>query len=349
MNLDALNQLPGPLLAWYDQNRRILPWREQPEPYRVWVSEIMLQQTRVEAVIDYFQRFMAALPTVEALANAPEEMLLKLWEGLGYYSRVRNLQKAAKIIMEQHQGQVPCSYKDILALPGVGQYTAGAICSIAFGLPVPAVDGNVLRVASRIAGDSSNTSLEKVKQAYREKIKEIIPPGAASQFNQGLMELGAIICLPNGAPKCLLCPACGFCAACRGGNPQDYPVKAAKQPRRTENRQVILLVSPFGVALRQRPAKGLLAGIWEFPNWLEEEVSPIGQLGCALGKKIALGKAKHIFTHIQWNMEGSLYLTEPFPLPAGWRWASRRELKEEIALPSAFRAYTKQLLAGDWI
>lgn len=348
MDMDCLNQLPQPLLFWYDQNRRILPWREQPEPYQVWVSEIMLQQTRVEAVIDYFNRFMEALPTIEALADAPEELLLKLWEGLGYYSRARNLQKAARIVVEKHGGKLPCSYEEILALPGIGEYTAGAICSIAFGLPTPAVDGNVLRVATRIAGDPSNTSQEKVKQFYRSKIKELIPPGAASRFNQGLMELGATVCLPNGAPKCLLCPARAFCTAYIQGNPQDYPVKEAKKPRRQEKRYVFLLVSSKGVALRQRPAKGLLAGIWEFPNRLEDEPFPL-QLPSPPAQEIPLGTAKHIFTHIQWNMEGCLYLVEPFPLPEGWRWATRQQLAEEIALPSAFQVYTQKLLKSSLI
>ena len=208
-----LKALPPPLLAWYDQNRRVLPWREEVSPYRTWVSEIMLQQTRVTAVLPYFARFMEALPTVEALAAADEQQLMALWQGLGYYSRARNLQKAARVIVEEHGGVFPDTYEGLTALPGVGDYTAGAIASIAFGRPVPAVDGNVLRLAARLAGHDGNVLEPKVRALFRRWMAEVIPHDRPGAFNQALMDLGAMVCLPNGEPLCGDCPARDFCAA----------------------------------------------------------------------------------------------------------------------------------------
>ena len=245
---EILAQLPPRLLSWYAGSARVLPWREEPTPYRVWVSEIMLQQTRVEAVKPYYERFLNALPTVEALAQAPEELLLKLWEGLGYYNRVRNLQKGAQVVMERYGGKVPASFEELRSLPGVGDYTAGAVASIAFGIPVPAVDGNVLRVVSRVLSRRDNILDPKVKRRVEEEIRAILP-SQAGDFNQSLMELGALICLPGGAPKCLLCPLREVCRGFAQGTAPELPVKTKPKPRRREERTLFLLFSPQLIGL----------------------------------------------------------------------------------------------------
>ncbi|WP_418706515.1 A/G-specific adenine glycosylase, partial [Anaerotruncus massiliensis (ex Liu et al. 2021)] len=261
-----MEEIVEPLLGWYAENARDLPWRREVTPYRVWISEIMLQQTRVEAVKGYFARFIGALPGPAELAAVDERELLKLWEGLGYYSRARNLQKAARVIMETYGGELPASHEELLTLPGVGPYTAGAVASIAFGLPEPAVDGNVLRVLSRLTADNSDIADPAVKRAAERTVRGIIPAGRAGAFNQALMELGATVCAPNGPPACGRCPLAGLCAAHAAGNETAYPVKAAKKARRVEERTVLLLVRDELLALRRRPAKGLLAGLWELPN-----------------------------------------------------------------------------------
>ena len=253
---EILAQLPGLLLPWYDGGARVLPWREEPTPYRVWVSEIMLQQTRVEAVRPYYERFLEAFPTVEALAAAPEEKLLKMWEGLGYYNRARNLQRAAQQVVELYDGEVPASYEALRALPGVGDYTAGAIASIAFQLPVPAVDGNVLRVISRVLCRYDNILDAKVKRRTEEELRQALPQ-RVGDFNQSLMELGALVCLPGGAPRCLGCPLHPVCRAAARGVAQELPVKAKAKPRKQEERTLFLLFSHQGrVALQKRPEKG---------------------------------------------------------------------------------------------
>ena len=266
--MEELQQLPIPLLLWYREHARVLPWRSDPTPYHVWISEIMLQQTRVAAVLDYYRRFLQAAPTVADLAELPQEQLMKLWQGLGYYSRARNLQKAALQIMQLHGGVFPNAYKDIRALAGVGDYTAGAISSIAFHQPVPAVDGNVLRVTARICGDDGDISTPAMKKKVTQALEEIIPLDAPGDFNQAMMELGATVCLPNGAPLCERCPAAAFCRAFQEGRTGELPVKAAKKARRLEARTVYLLFYENHVALRRRPDKGLLAGLWEYPNEL---------------------------------------------------------------------------------
>lgn len=339
MDRSRLDQLPAPLLDWYESQRRILPWREEPTPYRVWISEIMLQQTRVEAVLPYYERFLAALPSVQTLAQAKEELLLKLWEGLGYYSRVRNLQKAARLMVEQHGAAVPGSYEELLALPGIGEYTAGAICSIAFALPEPAVDGNVLRICSRICGDSSNMASAAVKKQYREALRPLYQGVKAGDLTQALMELGATVCLPNGAPLCHCCPAAPFCLAHQLGQELDYPVKAPKKPRKVEQRSVWLLRKGEEVLLHRRPDKGLLAGLWELPNTLEGEALPF-----PVENPKDCGKAKHIFSHIEWHMQGkTAEISREIPLPEDWRWVPLSDLRESIALPSAFSAFAEKL------
>ena len=241
--MKELNQLPIPLLLWYRENARVLPWRSDPTPYRVWISEIMLQQTRVAAVLDFYRRFLEAVPTVADLAALPEDALMKLWQGLGYYSRARNLQKAARQIMENFGGVFPNTYDGIRSLAGVGDYTAGAVASIAFGLPVPAVDGNVLRVVTRVTGDAGDITAPAVKRRITEALRQIIPTEAPGQFNQAMMELGATVCLPNGAPLCGRCPAAEFCRARLEDRIGQLPVKAPKKARRIERRSVYLIVS----------------------------------------------------------------------------------------------------------
>lgn len=352
MEEQKLKQLAQPLLAWYDIHRRILPWREEVSPYRTWVSEIMLQQTRVAAVLPYFQRFMEAFPTVEALAQADTERLMKLWEGLGYYSRVRNLQKAAKLVCAQYGGQLPADYAALRALPGIGEYTAGAIASISFGLPVPAVDGNVLRVFSRLYNDPGVITEPAVKKAFTARVMEHQPPEKAGDYNQALMELGALVCVPNGAPLCGQCPLAALCLARAAGTTAQLPQKAKPKPRKIVPVTLALVESPAGFLVQQRPQKGLLAGLWQPVLWegehlLQAEVlARLTALGLDTGaaQPAALPAAKHIFTHIEWLMSGVQLRVPAQSAPAGYVWASREQLRTTYALPGAFRAYKPLLL-----
>ena len=319
----ALEQLPIPLLEWYRDNARSLPWREDPTPYHVWLSEIMLQQTRVAAVISYYNRFLEECPDVKSLAELPEERLMKLWQGLGYYNRARNRQ-----IMEEHGGEFPSDYDRVRALKGVGDYTAGAICSIAFGQPVPAVDGNVLRVVARITGDAGDITTQTMKKRVTELLEPIIPLQSAGAFTQAMMELGATVCLPNGAPLCERCPAREFCAARLEDRVDELPGKGKKKARRVEERQVWLIFCKDKVVLRQRPSKGLLAGLWEYPDMLPEGVQVDEEsFGCT---------AKHIFTHVEWHMTARMAEVTECELPEGWVWADRCEWKHRYAIPNAF-------------
>ncbi|MBO5918118.1 MAG: A/G-specific adenine glycosylase [Oscillospiraceae bacterium] len=334
-----LEQLPIPLLEWFAEHARTLPWRSEPTAYHVWVSEIMLQQTRVAAVLDYYRRFMDAVPTLAELAALDEERLMKLWQGLGYYSRARNLQKAARQVMERFGGEFPSNYADILSLPGVGEYTAGAIASIAFGQPVPAVDGNVLRVVSRINADESDITLAATKKQVRQQLQEIIPVRRPGDFNQAMMELGATVCLPNGAPLCDKCPARGFCRARLTERTHQLPVKAEKKPRRVEQREVYLLFYERKVALRKRPERGLLAGLWEFPNELPQMQDAPECWGIEPCSVRCVGTGKHIFSHIEWHMVGRAVECGSDALPEGWVWAGREELERQYSVPNAFRAF----------
>ena len=339
---DRIQEIVIPLLRWYQEHHRVLPWREDRDPYRIWVSEIMLQQTRVAAVVDYYNRFMSTNPTIEALAELPEEELMKLWQGLGYYNRARNLQRAARQLVERYGGKMPEDYDAIRGLPGIGDYTAGAIASIAFGIPVPAVDGNVLRVLTRILGDSSDIARQETKVRFRELLLETIPREAPGEFTQSLMELGALVCLPNGAPLCGRCPVRESCAACREGRTAELPVKSPKKQRKVENRTVFLIFFGDRVALRKRPPKGLLAGLWEYPNELASEGLPevwnlhftADHAGC---------KAKHVFTHVEWRMESRCLELAEDTLPEGWMWASRWELERVYAVPNAFRRFEQSV------
>ena len=319
------------LLEWFYKNHRILPFRTDPSPYHVWLSEIMLQQTRVSAALPYYERFLAALPDIPALAECEEEKLHKLWEGLGYYSRVRNLQKAAKIVCEQYGGQLPADYEALRALPGIGDYTAGAIASISFGLAVPAVDGNVLRVFARLYNDSGIVTEPAVKRAFTVRVMEHQPPEKAGDYNQALMELGALVCLPNGAPLCGECPLAGLCAARAAGTAMELPRKAAPKARRIQPVTVVLTEGPEGFLLQQRPEKGLLAGLWQPLLWEGESLGPeevcarLAALGFTCGKPELLPAAKHIFSHIEWQMTGYHVRVDAAPAPEGCVWAEDRK------------------------
>lgn len=329
-------------LDWYGLNARILPWRSDPKPYYVWVSEIMLQQTRVEAVKGYFERFVEALPDVTALAEAEDDILLKLWEGLGYYSRVRNMKKAAIRIVEEFDGKIPSDYEMLCSLPGIGAYTAGAIASIAYGLPEPAVDGNVLRVMKRIAGSFDDISKETVKKELREDLKAVMPIGRCGDFTQSIMELGALVCIPNGKPLCEQCPVMHLCRAFHEDTIEQIPVKPAAKQRRIEERTVYVMECEGKFALHKRGDKGLLAGLWELPNTEgkqkpEEVVKAMPVLAIE-----ELGKAKHIFSHVEWHMTG--YYLKLSGLLSGYEWKNVDEIKQEVAIPAAFSAYTKRFI-----
>ena len=339
--METLKRLVIPLLTWYNENKRDLPWRRDRDPYHIWVSEIMLQQTRVAAVVDYYARFLARFPDVAALAQADEDALMKCWQGLGYYSRARNLQRAAQVIVSDHGGVFPADYEAIRALRGVGDYTAGAIASIAFGQSRAAVDGNVLRVVARLTADSRDISSPAVKREVAAALEAVMPVKTPGEFNQALMELGATVCLPSGAPLCQACPARDFCRAQQEGRTLDFPVKPGKKARRIEERQVYLLFYQGQVALRKRPDKGLLAGLWELPNALEGERLPL-----ELPNLEFVGAARHIFTHIEWHMTGWAGSLDSSALPEGWVWASPRELAQQYPIPNAFRAFTEMIEKG---
>ncbi len=340
-----LNQVTAPLLAWYDTHARILPWREDVTPYRVWVSEVMLQQTRVEAVKPYFTRFTDALPTVQALADCEEDRLLKLWEGLGYYNRARNLKKAARIVTERYGGELPADYKALLTLPGIGPYTAGAIASIAFNQPVPAVDGNVLRVLTRVSADDSDILRAAVRSEAETRLAEVIPEGRASAFNQALMELGATVCLPNGEPLCDRCPWQTLCEGRRQGRIAELPVRKKPQARRIEERTILLLRDDDRVVLRKRPETGLLAGMYEFPGVsghlsADEVVRETERMGLTPLRVVRLIDAKHVFSHVEWHMWGYLVQVDSLTAEeAGLLFADRSEVRESFPIPSAFAAY----------
>ena len=335
------------LLDWFYKNRRSLPFREDPTPYHVWLSEVMLQQTRVSAVLPYYYRFLEALPDIPALAACEEEKLHKLWEGLGYYSRVRNLQKAAKLVCAQYGGQLPADYAALLALPGIGEYTAGAIASISFGLPVPAVDGNVLRVFSRLYNDPGVITEPAVKKAFTARVMEHQPPEKAGDYNQALMELGALVCVPNGAPLCGQCPLAEVCRARAAGTTAQLPQKAKPKPRKIVPVTLALVESPAGFLVQQRPQKGLLAGLWQ-PLAFEGAAMAQSELDAALRAiglcvqwQAPLQSTRHVFTHRIWQISGFCG-TAAGPAPEGCVWASRAELNGEYAVPSAFAGIMRQ-------
>lgn len=329
----------GRLLDWYAANARDLPWRRTTEAYPVWISEVMLQQTRVEAVRGYWTRFLAALPTVRDLSEAEDDRLMKLWEGLGYYSRARNLKRAARQVVERFDGAFPADYAALLSLPGVGEYTAGAVASICFGVPVPAVDGNVLRVMARLEDDDADVLDPAVRSAVRARLLACIPPERPGAFNQALMELGATVCTPAGAPRCADCPLHEDCRARAAGREQLLPVRGARRARRVEERTVFVLRGPSGApAGYRRPAEGLLASLWQLPDapGLLDAAQAAARLDAWGAEPLGewrFYERRHLFTHVEWRMRVCALPVALDPLPEGWVW-----LDDAVhSLPAAYR------------
>lgn len=345
----TLSKIVKPLSDWYKDAHRALPWRDEPTPYHVWLSEIMLQQTRIEAVIPYYHRFLSALPDVAALADADEELLLKLWEGLGYYSRVRNLKKAAVTVVTEYGGELPRTAEELRRLPGIGDYTAGAIASISFGEPTPAVDGNVLRVIARVTGDRRNVLSPDMKKDVTNALRAVYPSGDSSAtLTEALMELGERVCIPNGTPACHACPIRTLCTACKEGTTDVIPLREKNKARRKESVTVLLLhcESTDRYAIRKRPPTGLLASLWELPNVgahiTEEEARDAAVSLSLMPKSVTpLADAKHLFTHVEWDMRG--YLLETEKECVDFFWVTREELRDTYAVASAFRAYRKEI------
>lgn len=363
----SLPDISDPLLAWYDTHKRDLPWRTDPTPYRVWVSEIMLQQTRVEAVKPYFSRFLAALPDVYALAACPPDTLHKLWEGLGYYSRVRNLQRAAELIIRDCGGVIPSDPATLRKLPGIGSYTAGAIAAFAYGVPAPAVDGNVLRVLARLMADGRNILDSRVKADYEAAVAAALPRERAGDFGQALIEIGATVCGPNTAPACPTCPLSHVCRACREGLTDTLPYKEKKKARRVEPRTVLLVTDGARYLIHRRPDTGLLASLFEFPALaghadaaeVKDYLSACGLSPCGIRRG---EDAKHLFTHLEWHMISYLVTlasdalpsdlpfflaagTSPTPSPAGdCFFVTPAEMRDAYPLPSAFSAFRNEIL-----
>lgn len=355
-HIDILPLLFAPLLDWYkgQADDRQLPWRENPTPYHTWVSEIMLQQTRASAVIPYYERFLSALPDIASLAEADEEVLLKLWQGLGYYSRARNLKKAAQEVMTKHGGQLPQEHKSLLALPGIGRYTAGAIGSIAFGKPWPAIDGNVLRVAFRVMACREDIRIARTRTALEKALSPLYPTGSdAGNLNQAFMDLGASVCLAVGQPHCSRCPLKRLCLAHAGGLEQSFPVKTAAKARRLEEKTVLILQQGDTYAIRQRPKRGLLAGLWEFPNLSgrqskKEIRAYLQKHGFPIQKIQRLPAAHHVFSHVEWQLSGwKILLPKDAALcsdalaekSGSLLWATLQELIETYSIPAAFSYY----------
>ncbi len=332
------------LLEWFAGVARQMPWRGQTDPYLIWISEIMLQQTRVEAARDYYLRFVRALPNPRALAETSEEQLFKLWEGLGYYSRARNLQRAARMIVERYDGRMPDTLEGLLSLPGVGEYTAGAVASIAYGIPAPAVDGNVLRVMTRCLADDGDITRPDTRKRMAAEVMLRQPPDRPGDFNQALMELGALVCLPRRA-KCGECPIRDLCRANEMGRQQDFPVKKAAAPRRVEQKTVLVIVAEGKVALRRRPPRGLLAGLWEFPT-LEGHLSgaavlrAVREWGLEPSDLAPLPESRHIFTHREWHMRG--YAVSVYVPGSALEWADLARLRADAAVPSVFVKYRRE-------
>lgn len=341
INLKKEPMIAAPLLAWFDVNKRILPFRTLSTPYRVWVSEIMLQQTRVSTALPYFERFVEKLPTVESLALCGEDELFKLWEGLGYYSRVHNMQKAARVMITEHGGELPADFDALKALPGIGDYTAGAIASICFHLPITAVDGNVLRVFARLLNDDGDVLAPEAKKRLTAQVKACQSAERPGDFNEALMELGALICVPNGAPHCDDCPLSQLCAACAIGNQADLPVKKPLRKRRCEKLSVVVVLCENRILLEKRPKSGLLAGMWQ-PLVLDGHLNA-EQICAELAdrevfvREICEGDAStHIFTHLEWHMRNVICRDDAAALPPHCVFASSEELREIYAVPSAF-------------
>lgn len=339
--MDNISQLPQVLLAWFSENRRDLPWRKDKEPYHIWLSEIMLQQTRVEAVKGYYDRFLQALPDIKSLACADDELLHKLWEGLGYYSRVRNLKKAAIVIYQEYGGVFPKDYESVRKLPGIGDYTAGAICSIAYDDKTPAVDGNVLRVFSRLTNDATPIDTPVMKRKTAQALQAIYPD-QAGDFTQALMELGATVCGPNRKPDCENCPCNTFCLAYAKKTAENLPVKQPKKDRKQVDMTVFILSCDGQYALEKRNNTGLLADLWQFPNiegflTVDEAVEFLKEKHIYVKDILRQVERKHIFTHIQWNMRG--FYMAVSNLSDNYIWFTPEKIESDAALPTAFRHF----------
>ena len=341
-----MRPIAPPLLQWFQANKRLLPFRQEPSAYHIWVSEIMLQQTRVAAAIPYYNRFIAALPDPAALAACEPDALRKLWQGLGYYNRVNNMQKAARIVCEQYGGDLPADYDALRALPGIGDYTAGAIASIAFGIPAPAVDGNVLRVFARLYNDEADVMQPATKRLFTGRVVEQMPKDAPGPYNEALMELGALICVP-GTPHCESCPLAEICRGYAAGRQAELPVKPAPKAKTPAAVTVAMVESPAGLLLQRRPAKGLLAGLWQPAAWekaltREELAAELAKIGVQVSWDEALPAARHVFTHKIWNLGGWHGTAPVCPLPEGWVWAAPEQLRQVYAVPNAYAAYLKK-------
>lgn len=341
-----MKEIVRPLLKWYQKNKRKLPWREDLNPYHVWISEVMLQQTRIEAVIPYYDRFIKQLPTIYDLAKVDDDKLLKLWEGLGYYNRARNLKKAAMEVVLKYNGNFPNSFEKILALPGIGEYTASAISSICFSLPEVTIDGNVLRVYERLMNGYDNIDEISVRKKIRLELMEIIPPTKSGEFNQSLMELGEIVCLPNGIPKCNICPLSRFCKAREKHTFLHIPVRNPKKEKKIQKFTVLLLICGDKIAIHKRGDKGVLKNLWEFPNvsgfYSEEDILQY-LIDCSfeVNSIICSISYNHIFTHLKWQMQS--YLVRVANMQSDYSWVNMSELLNTYALPSAFQPFVKEI------
>ena len=337
-------QIAQGLCSWFVANCRTLPFRETKDAYCIWISEIMAQQTRISALIPYYERFIAQFPTVEALANADEDAVLKAWQGLGYYSRARNLHKAARIIVEQYGGRLPADQKALLSLPGIGAYTAGAILSIAYEQCVPAIDGNALRVFSRLEANDADIAKPQTQKYWAAHVAQMMPEGKTSIFTQAVMELGALICLPTSA-RCGECPVRSLCRALASGQVDRLPVKQPPKPPREEPRILALIHTKDRVLMRKRTEK-LLHNLWEFPGFSDEQSlwAQLQQWNFEVCAHAVGQKAQHVFSHIVWQMQGVECYVLAAPAPAGYRWVTRAEL-ESLATPTALKVYVKQMLA----
>ena len=344
-----LEPIVEPVLTWYAECKRDLPWRKNRDAYSIWVSEIMLQQTRVEAVIGYYLRFMKELPDVSALAGCPEDKLMKLWEGLGYYNRVRNLQEAARTVCRDYNGRLPGTSKELLNLKGIGSYTARAIASQAYDEPVAAVDGNVLRVVTRLTRDNTDIMKSGFRKQVEETLDGVLCGVSAGEFNQAMMELGAIVCVPNGEPHCVDCPVKTWCQGFRTGDVLAFPVKKALQQRKVKRLTVLLLQNGNRVLIQKRKNSGLLAGLYEFPNeeeWLSEKevLESLKEKGFAPLRIQSAGEAKHIFSHVEWHMKGyEIRLDETQPVDEKLLFATKEELEDTYSVPAAFEFFKSRL------
>lgn len=332
MKISQKEEFNERLLSWYHQEKRDLPWRRTSNPYYIWVSEVMLQQTRVDTVIPYYERFIESFPTMESLAEAEEEHVLKHWEGLGYYSRVRNLQAGVKEVVESYNCKIPQTRNEILKLKGIGPYTAGAVLSIAYGVPEHAVDGNVMRVFSRLFLIDKDIAIPKTKKIFEQRVMEVIDETDPSSFNQAIMELGATICTPN--PRCLLCPVREFCTAFEEGKQDELPIKTKKMKKKVVTIRSFAISEPGGKwLLRKRPSNGLLGDFWEFPQIedspaLEITESLKNETGLLIEQGQAYTQFKHIFSHVTWLVEGvHAVLLDASPIPEGYRFFSEEELE----------------------